>query len=148
MLLRLHLKKKIPEDMEELVAKHSTIMDKYDPEKRIGMIVDEWGTWFTAEPGTNPGFLYQQNTIRDAMVASITLNIFHKHADRIHMANIAQMLRGVGPDELQNLIKQMPPQPQPQQFGYNPAGKDPYAPAPARSNNVNNIVNNITGKMQ
>jgi len=64
------------------------------------------------------------------------------------MANIAQMLRGVGPDELQNLIKQMPPQPQPQQFGYNPAGKDPYAPAPARSNNVNNIVNNITGKMQ
>lgn len=78
--------------MEELVAKHSTIMDRYDPEKRIGMIVDEWGTWFTVEPGTNPGFLYQQNTIRDAMVAAITLNIFHRHADRIHMANIAQMV--------------------------------------------------------
>lgn len=76
--------------MDELVTRHGTIMDKYDPEKRIGMIVDEWGTWFTAEPGTNPGFLYQQNTIRDAMVAAITLNIFHKHADRVHMANIAQ----------------------------------------------------------
>ena len=78
------------EYMDELVTRHGTIMDKYDPEKRIGMIVDEWGTWFTAEPGTNPGFLYQQNTIRDAMVAAITLNIFHKHADRVHMANIAQ----------------------------------------------------------
>lgn len=76
--------------MDELVTRHSTIMDKYDPDKRIGMIVDEWGTWFDVEPGTNPGFLYQQNTIRDAMVAAITLNIFHKHADRIHMANIAQ----------------------------------------------------------
>ena len=57
-------------------------MDQYDPEKRVGIIVDEWGTWFSAEPGTNPGFLYQQNTIRDAMVAAITLNIFHKHAKR------------------------------------------------------------------
>lgn len=76
--------------MDELITRHSTIMDRYDPEQRIGMIVDEWGTWFTAEPGTNPGFLYQQNTIRDAMVAAITLNIFHKHAERVHMANIAQ----------------------------------------------------------
>lgn len=76
--------------MDELITRHSAIMDQYDPEKRIGMIVDEWGTWFTAEPGTNPGFLYQQNTIRDAMVAAITLNIFHKHAERVHMANIAQ----------------------------------------------------------
>lgn len=78
--------------MDELITRHGTIMDKYDPEKRIGMIVDEWGTWFSVEPGTNPGFLYQQNTIRDAMVAAITLNIFHKHADRVHMANIAQVV--------------------------------------------------------
>lgn len=78
--------------MRELVEKHSTIMDKYDPEKRIGMIVDEWGTWFNVEPGTNPGFLYQQNTIQDAMVAAITLNIFHDHAERVQMANIAQMV--------------------------------------------------------
>ncbi|MBO0440139.1 alpha-N-arabinofuranosidase [Candidatus Enterococcus ikei] len=76
--------------MDELITKHSTIMDKYDPEKRIGLIVDEWGSWLAVEPGTNPGFLYQQNTIRDAMVAAVTLNIFHKHADRVHMANIAQ----------------------------------------------------------
>ncbi len=76
--------------MEELVSKHGTIMDKYDPEKRVGMIVDEWGTWFDVEPGTNPGFLYQQNTIRDALVASITLNIFNNHCDRVQMANIAQ----------------------------------------------------------
>lgn len=78
--------------MDELITKHSTIMDKYDPEKRVGLIVDEWGSWFAVEKGTNPGFLYQQNTIRDAMVASLTLNIFHRHADRVHMANIAQMV--------------------------------------------------------
>ncbi|WP_225743854.1 alpha-N-arabinofuranosidase [Marinilactibacillus sp. Marseille-P9653] len=78
--------------MDELITKHSTIMDKYDPEKRVGLIVDEWGSWLAVENGTNPGFLYQQNTIRDAMVASVTLNIFHKHADRVQMANIAQMV--------------------------------------------------------
>jgi alpha-N-arabinofuranosidase len=76
--------------MDELISKHSTIMDKYDPEKRIGLIIDEWGTWHKVEPGTNPGFLYQQNTIRDALVAAIHFNIFHEHADRVHMANIAQ----------------------------------------------------------
>ncbi|WP_121610885.1 alpha-N-arabinofuranosidase [Mesobacillus foraminis] len=76
--------------MEELIKKHSTIMDKYDPEKRVGMIIDEWGTWFDVEPGTNPGFLYQQNSIRDALVAGLHFNIFHKHSDRVQMANIAQ----------------------------------------------------------
>jgi len=78
--------------MEELITKHSTIMDKYDPEKRIGLIVDEWGTWYDVEPGTNPGFLYQQNTLRDALVAGTNLNIFNNHADRVHMANIAQTI--------------------------------------------------------
>ena len=78
--------------MDELVARHSAIMDKYDPQKRIGLIVDEWGNWFDVEPGTNPGFLYQQNTLRDAMVAAVNLNIFHKHCDRVKMANIAQMV--------------------------------------------------------
>lgn len=78
--------------MEELIVRHGTIMDEYDPKKEIGMIVDEWGTWFTVEPGTNPGFLYQQNTMRDALVAGITLNIFNKHSDRVKMANLAQMV--------------------------------------------------------
>lgn len=78
--------------MEELIRRHATIMDEYDPDKTIAMIVDEWGTWFTCEPGTNPGFLYQQNTMRDALVAGITLNLFNKHSDRIKMANIAQMV--------------------------------------------------------
>lgn len=78
--------------MDELIEKHSTIMDQYDPEKRIGLIVDEWGTWFNVEPGTVPGFLYQQNTIRDALVAALNLNIFHRHCDRVQMANIAQMV--------------------------------------------------------
>ena len=78
--------------MEELVVKHGTVMDKYDPEKRVGLIVDEWGTWFNAEPGTNPGFLYQQNTLRDALVAGVGLNIFNNHCDRVQMANIAQMI--------------------------------------------------------
>ncbi len=76
--------------MDELITRHSTIMDKYDPEKKVGLIVDEWGTWYLVEPGTNPGFLYQQNTMRDAHVAAISLNIFNKHADRVHMANLAQ----------------------------------------------------------
>jgi len=76
--------------MDELLQKHGTIMDKYDPNKRVKLIVDEWGTWYDVEPNTNPGFLYQQNTLRDAFVAAITLNTFNKHADRVHMANLAQ----------------------------------------------------------
>lgn len=76
--------------MEELVARHSTIMDKYDPGKKIALVVDEWGGWYEVEPGTNPGFLYQQNTMRDAMIAGVTLNIFHKHCDRVRVANLAQ----------------------------------------------------------
>lgn len=78
--------------MEELVTKHSKIMDKYDPDKRIALVVDEWGCWFEVEPGTNPGFLYQQNTMRDALVAGINLNIFNKHSDRVRIANIAQLV--------------------------------------------------------
>jgi alpha-N-arabinofuranosidase len=76
--------------MEELVTKHSAIMDKYDPAKKIALVVDEWGGWYDVEPGTNPGFLYQQNTIRDAMIAGVTLNIFNNHSDRVRMANLAQ----------------------------------------------------------
>jgi alpha-L-arabinofuranosidase len=78
--------------MDELVTKHSAIMDKYDPQKKVGLIVDEWGAWYDVEPGSNPGFLYQQNTLRDALVAGVTLNIFNNHADRVKMANIAQMI--------------------------------------------------------
>nr|WP_294930538.1 alpha-L-arabinofuranosidase C-terminal domain-containing protein [uncultured Flavobacterium sp.] len=76
--------------MEELVAKHSAVMDKYDPEKKVAMMVDEWGGWYEVEKGTNPGFLYQQNTMRDAVLAGSTLNIFNNHADRVQMANLAQ----------------------------------------------------------
>ncbi|HHU77868.1 MAG TPA: alpha-N-arabinofuranosidase [Clostridiales bacterium] len=75
---------------EELVVNHSAIMDKYDPDKKVALIVDEWGTWYDNEPGTNPGFLYQQNTMRDAVSAAISLNIFNNHCDRVRMANIAQ----------------------------------------------------------
>ncbi|WP_134090243.1 alpha-N-arabinofuranosidase [Olivibacter sp. XZL3] len=76
--------------MNELVEKHSSIMDKYDPKKEIALVVDEWGGWYEVEPGTNPGFLYQQNTMRDAMIAGMTLNIFNNHAERVRMANLAQ----------------------------------------------------------
>jgi alpha-N-arabinofuranosidase len=76
--------------MDERVRRHGAAMDRTDPQKRIGMIVDEWGTWYDVEPGTNPGFLYQQNTLRDALVAAVTLHIFNQHADRVKMANIAQ----------------------------------------------------------
>ena len=78
--------------MEELIKRHSAIMDRYDKDKRVALIVDEWGTWYAVEPGTNPGFLYQQNTLRDALVAGINLNIFNNNCDRVRMANIAQMI--------------------------------------------------------
>jgi alpha-N-arabinofuranosidase len=78
--------------MEELIEKNIEIMDKYDEKKRVGLIVDEWGAWYQVEPGTNPGFLYQQNTLRDAIVAGVNLNLFNNHCNRIHMANIAQII--------------------------------------------------------
>jgi alpha-N-arabinofuranosidase len=84
------LKKALTTD--ELIANHSRIMDMHDPGKAVGLIFDEWGTWHDVEPGTNPGFLYQQNTMRDALVAAVSLNIFNKHCDRVKMTNIAQMV--------------------------------------------------------
>lgn len=74
----------------ELLDNHTRIMNHYDPAKKVGLIVDEWGTWYSVEEGTNPGFLYQQNTMRDAMVAAISLNAFNRHSDRVVMANLAQ----------------------------------------------------------
>lgn len=76
--------------IEELVNKHSAIMDKYDPQKKVALAVDEWGIWTEVEPGTNPAFLYQQNSMRDALIAASTLNIFNNHCDRVRMANLAQ----------------------------------------------------------
>ena len=76
--------------MEELISRHSTIMDRYDPQKRIALVPDEWGTWYNAEPGANPSFLFQQNTMRDAIVAGVNLNIFNTHCDRVKIANLAQ----------------------------------------------------------
>ena len=78
--------------MEDLVTRHSTIMDKYDPAKKTALVVDEWGIWTDVEPGTNPGFLYQQNSLRDAIIAGTTLNIFNNHSDRVRMANLAQTI--------------------------------------------------------
>jgi alpha-N-arabinofuranosidase len=76
--------------MDDLLHGHGTIMDKYDPDRYVGLVVDEWGTWYDVEPGTSPGFLYQQNTLRDALVAGIHLNIFNNYAERVRIANIAQ----------------------------------------------------------
>ena len=78
--------------MEELISNHLEIMRRHDPERHVDLVVDEWGTWFDVEPGTNPGFLYQQNSMRDAVTAAITLNIFNRHADSVTMANIAQTI--------------------------------------------------------
>lgn len=76
--------------MEKMVAGNSEVMDKYDPQKKVALVVDEWGGWYEVEPGTNGAFLYQQNTMRDAMIAGVTLNILNSHCDRVRMANIAQ----------------------------------------------------------
>jgi len=78
--------------IDEIVSKTATIMDKYDPGKKIGLYVDEWGAWYDQEPGSHPGFLYQQNSLRDAEVAALSLNIFQRHSDRVKGANIAQMI--------------------------------------------------------
>src|SRR5665213_483004 len=85
--------------MDELVTKHSAIMDKYDPAKHVALVVDEWGVWTDVEPGTNPGFLYQQNSLRDALIAATTLNIFNNHCDRVRAAALAQTI-----NVLQSLI--------------------------------------------
>lgn len=78
--------------MEEMIREHGARMDKVDPEKKLGLEVDEWGTWYDPTPGTNAAYLVQENTLRDALIASTNFNIFHRHADRVHMANIAQMV--------------------------------------------------------
>ncbi len=79
-------------EMDDLIKTHSAIMDKYDPEKKVALVVDEWGGWYAPLPGSNPGFLVQQNSLRDAVLAALNLNIFARHADRVRMANIAQMV--------------------------------------------------------
>lgn len=79
-------------DMDGLINKYSAIMDTYDPEKKVALVVDEWGAWYAPLPGSNPGFLVQQNSLRDAILAALNLNIFARHADRVRMANIAQMI--------------------------------------------------------
>jgi alpha-N-arabinofuranosidase len=78
--------------MDEFLRKQETVMDRYDPQKKIALVVDEWGAWHAPLPGSNPSFLVQQNSIRDAILASLNLNIFARHADRVRMANIAQMI--------------------------------------------------------
>lgn len=79
-------------EMDDLIKEHSAIMDKYDPDKKVALVIDEWGGWYVPLPGTNPGFLEQQNSLRDAILAALNLNIFARHADRVRGANIAQMI--------------------------------------------------------
>ena len=78
--------------MKDWIAKQTAIMDRYDPEKKIALMVDEWGIWADPNPGSNPGFLQQQNTLRDAVIAALNLNIFMRNADRVRGTNIAQMV--------------------------------------------------------
>ena len=78
--------------IEQMITGNSEIMDQYDPQKKVALVVDEWGGWYEPEEGTRRDFLYQQNTLRDAMIAAITLNIFNNHCDRVRMANLAQCI--------------------------------------------------------
>ena len=78
--------------MDQLIRTHSAIMDKYDPEKKVALVVDEWGSWLAPTEGSTPGFLVQQNSMRDAILAALNINIFARHAERVRMANIAQMV--------------------------------------------------------
>src|SRR2546430_579895 len=79
-------------ELEGMIEQHVAIMDKTDPQKKIGLMVDEWGTWYDPTPGSNAAFLVQENTLRDALVAATNFHIFQRHADRVRMANIAQMV--------------------------------------------------------
>ncbi len=83
---------KLTLDMDGLINKYSAIMDRYDPQKKVALVVDEWGSWYAPSPGSNPGFLVQQNSMRDAILAALNLNIFARHADRVRGANVAQMI--------------------------------------------------------
>ncbi|MCK4993205.1 MAG: alpha-N-arabinofuranosidase, partial [Bacteroidales bacterium] len=78
--------------VEEVIDRHMDIMDRYDPDHRVDLVFDEWGTWYNVEPGTNPGFLFQQNSMRDALVAALTLNYLNDRCKRVKMANIAQTI--------------------------------------------------------
>lgn len=98
---------KLTLEMDDLINMHSTIMDKYDPQKKVALVVDEWGAWYAPLPGSNPGFLVQQNSLRDAILAALNINIFARHADRVRMANIAQManvLQAMVMTDKQNLV--------------------------------------------
>jgi len=86
--------------LEGMIEHHEAIMDKADPQKKVGLMVDEWGTWYDPAPGSNPAFLVQENTLRDALVAATNFHIFMRHADRVRMANIAQMV-----NVLQSMIR-------------------------------------------
>jgi alpha-N-arabinofuranosidase len=78
--------------MEDFISHNVAVLELHDPGNKLAFAVDEWGTWYDTEPGRESGFLFQQNTLRDAVVAAVNLNIFHRHADRVRLANIAQMV--------------------------------------------------------
>lgn len=78
--------------IEDYIVENTAILDEHDPEKKIGFYIDEWGTWYDVDKGTNPGFLYQQNSLRDAIIAGLNIHIFNRHAERVQMTNIAQMV--------------------------------------------------------
>ena len=76
--------------IDEYLAMNEAVLEELDPSGSVGLYLDEWGTWYDADPGNDAGILYQQNSIRDALVAALSFNIFHRHTKRLHMANIAQ----------------------------------------------------------
>ena len=78
--------------MDDTIKMQSAIMDKYDPEKKVALVVDEWGAWLVPASGANAGGAVQQNSQRDAVLAALHFNVFARHADRVRMANIAQMI--------------------------------------------------------
>ena len=75
-----------------MIAKNSAVLDRNDPARKIGFYFDEWGSWYDPDPGSNPGFLVQRNTLRDALLAALHFHVFHAHAERVKMSNVAQMV--------------------------------------------------------
>ena len=68
-------------------------MGEIDRRHRVKLVVDEWGAWHKAGTEVRPTHLFgQQITMRDAVVAALTLDTFHRHADKVAMANVAQLV--------------------------------------------------------
>jgi alpha-N-arabinofuranosidase len=83
--------------IETMVYKHSEIMDRYDPGKKVALVMDEWGVWHSGASHMPEDCPHSPGTIRDAIVAAMMLNMFNNHCERLRVANIAMLVNALHP---------------------------------------------------